>query len=138
MQTYSCHRPVEPAQSSGDSENLLPINDIIDRPGQQSLRLLTPAMNQQVSPVSDLILADRRVAFKPSRRPAQNKRRTGRRLENRDGAAQSLHHAGRYTMQDSAIVKRSVRIAGHPTSISLEAAFWRGLHDIAVSRQVSI
>ena len=41
-------------------------------------------------------------------------------------------------MQDSAIVKRSVRIAGHPTSISLEAAFWRGLHDIAVSRQVSI
>jgi predicted DNA-binding ribbon-helix-helix protein len=29
-------------------------------------------------------------------------------------------------MHDSAIVKRSVRIAGHATSISLEAAFWRG------------
>jgi predicted DNA-binding ribbon-helix-helix protein len=41
-------------------------------------------------------------------------------------------------MRDNTIVKRSVRIAGHPTSISLEAAFWRGLHDIAASRHVSV
>jgi predicted DNA-binding ribbon-helix-helix protein len=41
-------------------------------------------------------------------------------------------------MQRSAIVKRSVRIAGHATSISLEAAFWRGLRDIAAARRVSV
>lgn len=36
------------------------------------------------------------------------------------------------------IVKRSVRIAGHATSISLEAPFWRALCDIAAIRRVSI
>jgi predicted DNA-binding ribbon-helix-helix protein len=41
-------------------------------------------------------------------------------------------------MQDSTIVKRSVRIAGHATSISLEAAFWQGLCDIAAARRVSV
>ena len=41
-------------------------------------------------------------------------------------------------MSDAAIVKRSVRIAGHATSISLEEAFWRGLHDIAVARGSSV
>ena len=38
----------------------------------------------------------------------------------------------------SAIVKRSVRIAGHATSISLEAAFWTALCDIAAVRRVSV
>lgn len=41
-------------------------------------------------------------------------------------------------MQGSAIVKRSVRIAGHATSISLEAAFWRGLCAIAEAKGVSV
>jgi predicted DNA-binding ribbon-helix-helix protein len=41
-------------------------------------------------------------------------------------------------MLGSAIVKRSVRIAGHATSISLEAAFWRGLCDIAAARRMSV
>jgi len=41
-------------------------------------------------------------------------------------------------MQESGIVKRSVRIAGHATSISLEAAFWQGLCDIAAARGVSL
>jgi predicted DNA-binding ribbon-helix-helix protein len=41
-------------------------------------------------------------------------------------------------MQQSGIVKRSVRIAGHATSISLEAAFWQGLCDIAAARQISV
>ncbi|HUI34487.1 MAG TPA: ribbon-helix-helix domain-containing protein [Stellaceae bacterium] len=36
------------------------------------------------------------------------------------------------------IVKRSVRIAGHATSVSLEAAFWRGLCDIAAARRLSV
>ena len=46
--------------------------------------------------------------------------------------------ADRDPMQASAIVKRSVRVAGHATSISLEAAFWRGLCDIAAARGVSV
>jgi len=41
-------------------------------------------------------------------------------------------------MQGSDIVKRSVRIAGHATSVSLEAAFWLCLRDIAASRHVSV
>jgi predicted DNA-binding ribbon-helix-helix protein len=41
-------------------------------------------------------------------------------------------------MQGSVIVKRSVRIAGHATSISLEAAFWQGLCDIAAARRLSV
>lgn len=39
---------------------------------------------------------------------------------------------------DSAIRKRSVTIAGHSTSVSLEAAFWDALKDIAASRGVSV
>ena len=41
-------------------------------------------------------------------------------------------------MQGSIIVKRSVRVAGHATSISLEAAFWQGLCDIAAARRMSV
>jgi predicted DNA-binding ribbon-helix-helix protein len=40
--------------------------------------------------------------------------------------------------QASTIVKRSVRVAGHATSISLEAAFWQGLCDIAATRRMSV
>ncbi|UEM19478.1 ribbon-helix-helix domain-containing protein [Skermanella mucosa] len=39
---------------------------------------------------------------------------------------------------DSAIRKRSVTIAGHSTSVSLEAAFWDALKDIAADRGVSV
>ena len=35
----------------------------------------------------------------------------------------------------SAVVKRSLVIAGHKTSVSLEAAFWTALKDIAAGRQ---
>ncbi len=38
----------------------------------------------------------------------------------------------------SKIVKRSVVIAGHKTSVSLEDAFWRALKDIASSRRTSV
>ena len=38
----------------------------------------------------------------------------------------------------SAIVKRSVSLAGHKTSISLEDAFWNYLREIADSRGVSV
>jgi predicted DNA-binding ribbon-helix-helix protein len=36
------------------------------------------------------------------------------------------------------LIKHSVRIAGHPTSISLEPAFWQALRDIAAQRGISV
>lgn len=41
-------------------------------------------------------------------------------------------------MSGDAVVKRSVTVAGHPTSISLEAAFWDALRDLARQRGVPV
>jgi predicted DNA-binding ribbon-helix-helix protein len=41
-------------------------------------------------------------------------------------------------MNPAAIVKRSVRIAGHATSLSLEPAFWRALSEIARRRRLPV
>lgn len=41
-------------------------------------------------------------------------------------------------IEGSGIVKRSVRIAGHATSLSLEPAFWEALCQIAAHRRLSI
>jgi len=41
-------------------------------------------------------------------------------------------------MSDAALVKHSVRIAGHATSVSLEGAFWQALREIAVRRGVPV
>lgn len=38
----------------------------------------------------------------------------------------------------SAVVKRSIVIAGHKTSVSLEDAFWQGLRDIALARGMNL
>lgn len=38
----------------------------------------------------------------------------------------------------SPVVKRSIVIAGHKTSVSLEDAFWTGLKDIANSRNITL
>jgi predicted DNA-binding ribbon-helix-helix protein len=38
----------------------------------------------------------------------------------------------------SPIVKRSIVLGGHKTSVSLEDAFWRGLKDIAQSQRVTL
>ena len=38
----------------------------------------------------------------------------------------------------STVVKRSIILAGHKTSISLEDAFWRALKDIASSRRTTL
>jgi predicted DNA-binding ribbon-helix-helix protein len=38
----------------------------------------------------------------------------------------------------SPVVKRSIVIAGHKTSVSLEDAFWRGLKEIAEGRNLSL
>jgi predicted DNA-binding ribbon-helix-helix protein len=38
----------------------------------------------------------------------------------------------------SPVVKRSIVIAGHKTSVSLEDAFWKGLKDIAIARHITL
>jgi predicted DNA-binding ribbon-helix-helix protein len=38
----------------------------------------------------------------------------------------------------SPVVKRSIVIAGHKTSVSLEDAFWTGLKDIASARNATL
>jgi predicted DNA-binding ribbon-helix-helix protein len=41
-------------------------------------------------------------------------------------------------MMSSSLVKHSVRIAGHATSVSLETAFWEALCEIAQRRRMSV
>jgi predicted DNA-binding ribbon-helix-helix protein len=38
----------------------------------------------------------------------------------------------------SPVIKRSIVIAGHKTSVSLEDAFWKGLKDIASNRDMTL
>ena len=38
----------------------------------------------------------------------------------------------------SPVIKRSIVIAGHKTSVSLEDAFWQGLKEIAAARRISL
>ena len=38
----------------------------------------------------------------------------------------------------SPVVKRSIVIAGHKTSVSLEDAFWKGLKEIASGRELTL
>jgi predicted DNA-binding ribbon-helix-helix protein len=38
----------------------------------------------------------------------------------------------------SSVVKRSIVIAGHKTSVSLEDAFWKGLKEIAGGREMTL
>lgn len=42
------------------------------------------------------------------------------------------------TSAEAKLVKHSLVIAGHRTSISLEGIFWRALRDIAVGRKLSV
>jgi predicted DNA-binding ribbon-helix-helix protein len=39
---------------------------------------------------------------------------------------------------NSPVVKRSIVIAGHKTSVSLEDAFWKGLKEIATGRRLTL
>jgi predicted DNA-binding ribbon-helix-helix protein len=41
-------------------------------------------------------------------------------------------------MMKSPVVKRSIVIAGHKTSVSLEDAFWKGLKEIATARDMTL
>ena len=44
----------------------------------------------------------------------------------------------REKLMKSPVVKRSIVIAGHKTSVSLEDAFWQGLKDIAAARDMTL
>jgi len=39
---------------------------------------------------------------------------------------------------NSPVIKRSIVIAGHKTSVSLEDAFWKGLKEIAIGRNKTL
>jgi len=39
---------------------------------------------------------------------------------------------------NSPVIKRSIVIAGHKTSVSLEDAFWKGLKEIALNRRTTL
>ena len=41
-------------------------------------------------------------------------------------------------MNKAVLVKHSVRIAGHATSVSLEPAFWQALCEIAARRKIAV
>ncbi len=41
-------------------------------------------------------------------------------------------------MHGTSLIKHSVRIAGHATSVSLESAFWEALCEIAARRHLSV
>jgi predicted DNA-binding ribbon-helix-helix protein len=41
-------------------------------------------------------------------------------------------------LMDSTVVKRSIVVAGHKTSVSLEDAFWQALKEIANDRQMTL
>lgn len=45
---------------------------------------------------------------------------------------------GRQPRPASAVIKRSMLVAGHPTSVSLEEAFWQGLKAAAAARALSV
>jgi predicted DNA-binding ribbon-helix-helix protein len=44
----------------------------------------------------------------------------------------------REKLMKSPVIKRSIVIAGHKTSVSLEDAFWQGLKDIAAARDMTL
>ena len=41
-------------------------------------------------------------------------------------------------MKTSSVIKRSIVIDGHKTSVSLEDEFWNGLKEIALTQQVAV
>jgi predicted DNA-binding ribbon-helix-helix protein len=51
---------------------------------------------------------------------------------------QSVESSVEKQQRASAVVKRSIVIAGHKTSISLEDAFWKALRQIAEARSVTL
>jgi predicted DNA-binding ribbon-helix-helix protein len=66
---------------------------------------------------------------------AQRPERGG--IAHAEGLAISRYFLRRPTM-NSLVVKRSIIIAAHKTSVSLEEAFWKGLKEIAIARGTTL
>jgi predicted DNA-binding ribbon-helix-helix protein len=47
-------------------------------------------------------------------------------------------YKGRGVIVKSLVVKRSIVVAGHKTSVTLEDAFWNGLKEIASGRNITL
>ncbi|HZT86841.1 MAG TPA: ribbon-helix-helix domain-containing protein [Stellaceae bacterium] len=63
--------------------------------------------------------------------------RVATRKRGKSGVA-GVARIGNVAAMEARVVKHSVRIAGHATSVSLEAAFWEALQAIAARRGVSV
>jgi predicted DNA-binding ribbon-helix-helix protein len=48
------------------------------------------------------------------------------------------HPTGQRERKASPVIKRSIKISGHSTSISLEDAFWKALKEIAAAKNLSV
>src|SRR5215510_9520593 len=72
-----------------------------------------------------------RGAAKPSESSSPN-------ATQRPAATSTATGSKRETMMKSPVVKRSIVIAGHKTSVSLEDAFWKGLKEIATARDMTL
>jgi predicted DNA-binding ribbon-helix-helix protein len=66
-----------------------------------------------------------------------SRRKATRPCEDGIGGAPSYFFLGRPAMR-STVVKRSIVIAGHKTSVSLEDAFWKSLREIATGRGMTL
>ena len=69
------------------------------------------------------------------RKPSASSRRRSRESRARPRRAPARY--GGWSMK-SPVVKRSIVIAGHKTSVSLEDAFWQGLKQIAAERDITL
>jgi predicted DNA-binding ribbon-helix-helix protein len=49
-----------------------------------------------------------------------------------------LQQGGAAVMKSSLIVKRSITVAGHKTSVTLEDAYWESLKEIATGRNMTL
>jgi predicted DNA-binding ribbon-helix-helix protein len=89
------------------------------------------ASNPEYPPI---VCRSLRIGGANSSRPSPNYKPVHQGVEN------GLAFKDVFAMADNptAVVKRSVRIAGHATSVSLEPEFWEALRDIALSRRISV
>jgi predicted DNA-binding ribbon-helix-helix protein len=49
-----------------------------------------------------------------------------------------LYYSHRGSLMKSLVIKRSIVVSGHKTSVSLEDAFWNALKEIAKARNVTV
>src|ERR1700722_2538672 len=70
--------------------------------------------------------------------PALSSRRPGQSGNDRAQETTAIPDRNGRRAMKSPVIKRSIVIAGHKTSVSLEDAFWKGLKDISVSRHMTL